>query len=115
MKITFEGTLEEIKKEIAIFLWEGSIWATKEEIETRLPPTLYNGIEIPDKDSRISQHHIAHGMRKWITSHIIGEQLPSEAKIAKAYGVSRMTARAAIQTLKDERLVYSKNQKTFIA
>ena len=34
MKVTFEGTLTEIKKEIAIFLWEGSIWATKEEIET---------------------------------------------------------------------------------
>jgi len=40
MKVTFEGTLIEIKKEIAIFLWEGSIWATKEEIETRLRPSI---------------------------------------------------------------------------
>ena len=36
MKVIFEGTLKEIKEEIAIFLWEGSMWATKEELNERL-------------------------------------------------------------------------------
>tara|TARA_B100000949_G_C14275897_1_gene449491 strand:- start:1893 stop:2216 length:324 start_codon:yes stop_codon:yes gene_type:complete len=107
MKVIFEGTLEEIKKEIAIFLWEGSIWATKEEIETRLPSTLYEEIK--------TKKEIAIDLRKWINHHPDLDQLPSEMKIARKYKVSRMTARAGIQILKDEGLIYSQNQKTFIA
>ena len=107
MKVTFEGTLTEIKKEIAIFLWEGSIWATKEEIETRLPSTLY-------KETK-TKKEIAIGLRKWIENHPDLDQLPSEMKIAREYKVSRMTARGAVKILKDEKLVYSEHQRTFIA
>ena len=111
MKVTFEGTLIEIKKEIAIFLWEGSIWATKEEIETRLRPSiLYEEIETENQ----GKTEIAIGIRRWIENHPDLNQLPSEMKIARKYKVSRMTARNAIKILKDEGLVYSKNQKTFI-
>ena len=60
------------------------------------------------------KREIAIGLREWIDNHPDFDRIPSEMRIARQYEVSRMTARNAIKILKDEGLVYSKNQKTFI-
>ena len=60
------------------------------------------------------KREIAIGLREWIDNHPDFDRIPSEMRIARQYEVSRMTARDAVKILKDEGLVYSKNQKTFI-
>lgn len=47
------------------------------------------------------------GLRRKIESGEITGQLPSRLRLADEYGVSHMTVQRAIDTLKDEGLVYS--------
>jgi hypothetical protein len=61
------------------------------------------------------KREIANGLREWINDHPDFDRIPSEMRIAKEWMVSRMTARDAVKILKDEGLVYSENQKTFIS
>jgi len=57
---------------------------------------------------------IANGLVEWMANNPSAAHLLSEVKIAHQWGVSRMTARAAVTVLKDNGLVYSEHQKTCI-
>ncbi|CPT43018.1 mercuric reductase/transcriptional regulator, fusion [Mycobacteroides abscessus subsp. abscessus] len=59
-----------------------------------------------DQDA-LPYEQIAHMLRQAITSGELapGERLPAETKLAKTFGVARMTVRRAVQELRDEGLL----------
>jgi GntR family transcriptional regulator len=59
---------------------------------------------------------IADHLRRLVASSRPGDRLPSDAELCERFGVSRMTARQAVQTLSNERLLYrTRGQGTFVA
>ena len=59
---------------------------------------------------------IADHLRRLVASSSPGDRLPSDAELCEHFGVSRMTARQAVQTLANERLLYrTRGQGTFVA
>ena len=123
MKITFEGSLMEIKQEISIFL-KGTVRESVVSSIKDAEDTLYSmSSEELFPHSNCSglncilsntQDRIVKTIRQRIRNGCYWFKIPSEVKLAQEHGVSRMTARAAVQILKDEGLVYSKNQQTYI-
>jgi len=81
---------------------------------------------IPGNDYSNQEEEALHGRRHKplyqviaddVGSQIVGlpphSRLPSEAKIADIYNVSRMTARHGVKILKDRSLVYTRAQANF--
>ena len=59
---------------------------------------------------------IADHLRRLVASSRPGDRLPSDAELCERFRVSRMTARQAVQTLSNERLLYrTRGQGTFVA
>lgn len=59
---------------------------------------------------------IANFLREQIAVSQAGDRLPSDAELCQRFGVSRMTARQAVQTIANERLLYRRRgQGTFVA
>ena len=59
---------------------------------------------------------IAEYLRKVVAAASPGDRLPSDAELCARFGVSRMTARQAVQTLANERLLYrQRGRGTFVA
>ena len=120
MKITFEGSLMEIKQEISIFLKgtvrESVVSSIKDAEDTLYSISseeLFPHNNCSDLNCNIKDR-IVKAIRQRIRNGCYWFKIPSEVKLAQEHGVSRMTARAAVQILKDEGLVYSKNQQTYI-
>ena len=59
---------------------------------------------------------IAGHLRRLVAGASPGDRLPSDAELCEQFGVSRMTARQAVQTLANERLLYrQRGRGTFVA
>ena len=59
---------------------------------------------------------IAEYLRKVVAAASPGDRLPSDAELCARFGVSRMTARQAVQTLANERVLYrQRGRGTFVA
>jgi GntR family transcriptional regulator len=59
---------------------------------------------------------IAEHLRGLVVGGAPGDRLPSDAELCERFGVSRMTARQAVQTLESEGLLYRRRgQGTFVA
>jgi GntR family transcriptional regulator len=59
---------------------------------------------------------IARYLREVVAAAAPGDRLPSDAELCARFGVSRMTARQAVQTLANERLLYrQRGRGTFVA
>ena len=65
----------------------------------------------------VARHEqIAHHLRRLVAAASPGDRLPSDAELCAQFGVSRMTARQAVQTLANERLLYrQRGRGTFVA
>jgi GntR family transcriptional regulator len=66
--------------------------------------------------SRPRYQDIAAFLRELIGQRRPGDRLPPEAELCRRFGVSRMTARQAVQVLEQERLLYRRRGKgTFVS
>lgn len=71
-----------------------------------------------ESPGRVSTRHeeIADHLRRVIAGSSPGDRLPSDAELCARFGVSRMTARQAVQTLANEQLLYrQRGRGTFVA